>query len=277
MDATVETALRSTPRRQDGLADQAVRQQGGNVPDRAVGMLPTAGLLLVFLTLSSGPRLVAGLQYHRHHDRPAGRLHRVGQLRLARPGPGVLDVRYQYDHAATVVLATVGKFLLGLWLAMLLNQHIPFKAFIRAIVLPPWIVPTVLSAIAWWWIYDPQFSIISISAGERAAPTHRPISTFHSARRGTRAARWSSPISGVASRSLQSRCWPGCRRSPPLGVPGGTALTAPVPGSEVPPHHRATADADPVGRADAVGAVYLLRLPVESTQSPAAGRSTPRT
>jgi multiple sugar transport system permease protein len=59
------------------------------------------------------------------------------------------------------VVATAGKFLLGLWLALLLNHNIPFKAFIRAIVLLPWIVPTVLSAIAWWWIYDPQFSIVS--------------------------------------------------------------------------------------------------------------------
>ena len=25
----------------------------------------------------------------------------------------------------------------------------------------PWIVPTVLSALAFWWIYDPQFSIVS--------------------------------------------------------------------------------------------------------------------
>ena len=41
--------------------------------------------------------------------------------------------------------------------------RIPFKAFIRAIVLLPYIVPTVLSAIAFWWIYDPQFSIISWS------------------------------------------------------------------------------------------------------------------
>ena len=31
----------------------------------------------------------------------------------------------------------------------------------RAIVLLPFIVPTVLSAIAFWWIYDAQFSIIS--------------------------------------------------------------------------------------------------------------------
>jgi len=58
-------------------------------------------------------------------------------------------------------VATVLKFGLGLWLALLLNQHLPFKSFLRAIVLLPWIVPTVLSAIAFWWIYDPQFSIIS--------------------------------------------------------------------------------------------------------------------
>ena len=58
-------------------------------------------------------------------------------------------------------VATVGKFGLGLWLALLLNQNIPFKSLVRAIVLVPWIVPTVLSAIAFWWIYDPQFSIIS--------------------------------------------------------------------------------------------------------------------
>jgi multiple sugar transport system permease protein len=59
------------------------------------------------------------------------------------------------------VSASVAKFVLGLWLAMLLNEHVPFKAFIRAIVLLPWIVPTVLSAIAFWWIYDSQFSILS--------------------------------------------------------------------------------------------------------------------
>jgi multiple sugar transport system permease protein len=58
-------------------------------------------------------------------------------------------------------VATVGKFGLGLWLALLLNNHLPFKSILRAIILLPWIVPTVLSAIAFWWIYDPQFSIIS--------------------------------------------------------------------------------------------------------------------
>lgn len=59
------------------------------------------------------------------------------------------------------VVASVIKFGLGLWLAVLLNEHLPFKAFLRAIVLLPFIVPTALSAIAFWWIYDSQFSIIS--------------------------------------------------------------------------------------------------------------------
>jgi multiple sugar transport system permease protein len=58
-------------------------------------------------------------------------------------------------------VATAGKFALGLWLAILLNQPMRFQSIIRAVVLLPWIVPTVLSAIAFWWIYDPQFSIIS--------------------------------------------------------------------------------------------------------------------
>ena len=58
-------------------------------------------------------------------------------------------------------IATFGKFALGLWLALLLNNHLPFKSFLRAVILLPWIVPTVLSAIAFWWLYDPQFSIFS--------------------------------------------------------------------------------------------------------------------
>ena len=58
-------------------------------------------------------------------------------------------------------VASVIKFALGLWLALLLNEHIPFKAFFRAVVLLPFIVPTALSALAFWWIYDAQFSIIS--------------------------------------------------------------------------------------------------------------------
>src|SRR5262249_50685013 len=60
----------------------------------------------------------------------------------------------------TSVASTI-KFAVGLYLALLLNERLPFKALIRAVVLIPFIVPTVLSAIAFWWLFDPQFSIIS--------------------------------------------------------------------------------------------------------------------
>jgi len=60
-------------------------------------------------------------------------------------------------------VASAVKFAVGLYLALLLNENLPFKAMLRAIVLIPFIVPTVLSAIAFWWIYDAQFSIVSWS------------------------------------------------------------------------------------------------------------------
>ena len=60
-------------------------------------------------------------------------------------------------------VASAVKFAVGLYLALLLNENMPFKAMLRAMVLIPFIVPTVLSALAFWWIFDSQFSIISWS------------------------------------------------------------------------------------------------------------------
>jgi len=70
------------------------------------------------------------------------------------------------------IVASAIKFAIGLYLALLLNRHMPFKAMVRAIVLIPFIVPTVLSAIAFWWIYDAQFSIISWSLTKLGLISH---------------------------------------------------------------------------------------------------------
>ena len=59
------------------------------------------------------------------------------------------------------IVASIAKFILGLWLALLLNKNLPFQSFFRAVVLLPWIAPTALSALAFWWMYDAQFSVIS--------------------------------------------------------------------------------------------------------------------
>ena len=58
-------------------------------------------------------------------------------------------------------VTTVFKLALGLWLAMLLNRHFRGKALVRAFVLLPFIIPTVLSTFAWKWMFDPTFSVIN--------------------------------------------------------------------------------------------------------------------
>ena len=53
------------------------------------------------------------------------------------------------------------KLVFGLALALVLNQPIPFRNAIRAAVLLPWIVPTALSSLGWFMLYDAVFSPFS--------------------------------------------------------------------------------------------------------------------
>ena len=120
-------------------------------------MLPAAALLLLFLTYPLGLGTWLGFT----------------DTKVGRGGEWIGLENYEFlwgDEVTRLALfntifyttvASVIKFGLGLWLALLLNKHLPFKSFFRAIVLLPFIVPTALSAIAFWWIYDSQFSIIS--------------------------------------------------------------------------------------------------------------------
>src|SRR3982751_2265218 len=113
-------------------------------------MLPAALLLLVFLTYPLGLGTYLGFT----------------DAQVGRPGVwiGLENYEYLWGDAVTrlalfntlfyTFVASVLKFLLGLWLPLLLQRHIRFKAFFRAVILLPYIVPTALSAIAFWWIYD---------------------------------------------------------------------------------------------------------------------------
>ena len=59
------------------------------------------------------------------------------------------------------IVAVLLKAILGIGLAVILNRDFRGKGFMRAIILLPWIIPTALSAICFWWIYDSSFSGIS--------------------------------------------------------------------------------------------------------------------
>jgi len=120
-------------------------------------MLPAAALLLVFLTYPLGLGTWLGFT-----DAKIGR---TGQW------VGLANFEYLFGDSVarlslfntlfSTAVASVFKFGFGLWLALLLNRQLPFKSFVRAVVLLPFIVPTALSAIAFWWIYDAQFSVVS--------------------------------------------------------------------------------------------------------------------
>jgi multiple sugar transport system permease protein len=68
----------------------------------------------------------------------------------------VVQNTFLYTGAATL-LKMVG----GLGLALVMNQAFRMKNLVRAVLLLPFIVPTVLSTIAWMWILDPSFSVIN--------------------------------------------------------------------------------------------------------------------
>lgn len=58
-------------------------------------------------------------------------------------------------------VTTVFKLVLGLAMAAILNMRFRGNRFVRAATLLPWIIPTVLSTLAWKWIFDPSFSVIN--------------------------------------------------------------------------------------------------------------------
>ena len=59
------------------------------------------------------------------------------------------------------VVATLLKMIGGLALALAMNQQFPLKNLVRALLLLPFIVPTVLSTVAWMWILDPASSVLN--------------------------------------------------------------------------------------------------------------------
>src|SRR5262247_3735392 len=58
-------------------------------------------------------------------------------------------------------IAVLFKVVLGIALALLLNQQLWFKRLIRGVVLLPWVIPTALSTLGWWWMFDSLYSVVN--------------------------------------------------------------------------------------------------------------------
>ncbi|MCC6176505.1 MAG: sugar ABC transporter permease [Chloroflexi bacterium] len=79
-------------------------------------------------------------------------------IRNAQDGIFQQTLRNTFVYTA---ITTTFKLTLGLALALLMNQRFPLKNLVRAGLLLPWIIPTALSTLAWLWIFDATYGIIS--------------------------------------------------------------------------------------------------------------------
>ena len=70
--------------------------------------------------------------------------------------------------------ATVLKMVGGLGLALAMNQQFRMKNLVRALLLLPFIVPTVLSTVAFMWMLDPAFSVVNRLLFELGVPKPGP-------------------------------------------------------------------------------------------------------
>jgi len=138
----------------DARASPALR---GGAWFGAALVAPAAILLLLLLAYPLGLGVWLGFQ----------------DAKIGAPGQFIGMENYQYladdpvfrlttvNTILYTIVTVLLKLFLGLGLALVLNRSFAGVRFFRSVLLLPYVVPTVLSAFAWWWIFDPQFSFIS--------------------------------------------------------------------------------------------------------------------
>jgi multiple sugar transport system permease protein len=70
--------------------------------------------------------------------------------------------------------AVVGGYVLGLSLALLLNMDVKGRAFFRALLLIPWVIPDVCTALLWKWLYGDEFGVINFLLAKFGI-IHQPV------------------------------------------------------------------------------------------------------
>ena len=70
--------------------------------------------------------------------------------------------RQTFQNTFVFTSLAVGiKVVLGIVLALLLNEQLWFKRMIRGAVLLPWVIPTALSTLGWWWMFNSLYSVVN--------------------------------------------------------------------------------------------------------------------
>ncbi|WP_296746050.1 carbohydrate ABC transporter permease [Mesorhizobium sp.] len=70
--------------------------------------------------------------------------------------------RAVWNTALFAVISVTCETILGMVVALVLNANFPGRGIVRAAILIPWAIPTIVSAKMWQWMLNDQFGIINV-------------------------------------------------------------------------------------------------------------------
>jgi multiple sugar transport system permease protein len=123
-------------------------------------LVPTVAVLAIFLAFPFIYGVVLSTTSTEIGDEALGKFVAFANYVFEVARDGVFRTAFANTFSYTFY-TTIVKFVLGLSMALLLNQVFPAQRFVRAALLLPWIIPSVLSTLAWRWMFDPTFSVIN--------------------------------------------------------------------------------------------------------------------
>ena len=75
------------------------------------------------------------------------------------------DALFRLSFRTTVLWTLIvvsGQYVIGFVLALLLNAKFKGRGLFRSLILIPWIVPSIVAALAWIWIYDQHYGVLNV-------------------------------------------------------------------------------------------------------------------
>lgn len=116
--------------------------------------------VVLILTLVAYPFVLA--VYWSLTDKVVGRPpHFIGLRNFIELFQSAIFLRTARNSFVYTFSAVSLKFILGMGMALVLNQRFRGRNLLRGLYLLPWIVPMAISGVAWIWMYDSVFGVIN--------------------------------------------------------------------------------------------------------------------
>ena len=128
--------------------------------DSTLGYALVAPALLI-LTLFIAYPFILGIRMSVSHWPVGQEPTFVGLRNFIHNADSAIFTRTAQNTFIYTAAATILKLGFGMALALVLNNTFRGKGLVRAAFLLPWIIPTVLSTLAWLWMFDATFSVIN--------------------------------------------------------------------------------------------------------------------